>query len=414
MKILIVSPIPVSYPPKDGYSMVVFYRSYFLKKIANIKSDIIVPESGEYPAKNLIDSGVFDNVFSYPMNNKWISLFKSFFSRKVYYIIRHDINNNENLKKIINDISKNVYQGVVFDHSFSYALYEKLINNLNVDNDKIIYWSHNIDYMDFKSIAIETGNLFKKILYYTTHKKLKKSEPDYIKKYTKIVSVSNHETKILKEISPNATVYWIPPILPEPTLKDVDKKYLSNIKEKIRHYQYKILFTGILNKSSNVMPAIWFATKVFPIIKDKLNVCFILVGKNPSKEVANLEQNNKDIFLFPNVPSVVPFYEVSDLVVVPLFNPAGIKLKLLEALKHRKKVVARPEALLGAGLENIVPSATEPEEFAQKCIDVLERKIDYNIIWKKFEEMYDNKNIVNIIVNILKNSKDDNDFRKSQ
>ncbi len=405
MKILIVSPIKVSYPPKDGYSIVVVYRSYFLRKIANIKSDIIVPESEEYPAKNLINSGVFDNVFSYPMNNKWISLFKSFFSKNAYYIIRHDINNNENLKKIIDNISKNAYQGVVFDHSFSYALYEKLINNLNVYNDKIIYWSHNIDYMDFKSLAMETDNFFKKILYYTTYKKLKKSEPDYIRKFTKIVSVSKHESKFLKEINPNASVYWIPPILPEQTPKDVDKKYFSNIEEKIKHYQYKILFTGILNKSSNIMPAIWFATKIFPFIKDKLNACFILVGKNPSKEIENLEQNNKDIFLFPNVPSVIPFYEVSDLVVVPLFNPAGIKLKLLEALKHRKKVVARPEALWGAGLEDIVPSATEPEEFAKKCIDVLEGKIDYNIIWKKFDEMYDSKKIIDTFVSILRKDK---------
>jgi len=402
MRILIVSPIPISYPPKDGHSMAVFYRSYFLKKLANIESDIIVPESEESPVKNLIDSGIFNNVFSYPMNGKWKSLLKSLFSSKAYTIIRSDINNNEDFKKIISNISKNVYQGVVFDHSFSYALYEKLIKNLSIDNDKIIYWSHNIDYMDFKNLAIETDNLFRKTLYCITYKKLKKSEPDYIKKFTKIVSVSNHETKILKEINPNASVYWIPPILPEPTLKDFDnKKYLSNIEEKIKHYQYRILFTGILKKSSNIMPAIWFATKIFPLIKDKLNACFILVGQNPSKEIINLEQNNKDIFLFPNVPFVVPFYELSDLVVVPLCNPAGIKLKLIEALKHSKKVVARPEALLGAGLENIITNATEPEEFGQKCIDALEGKIDYNNIWKKFEEIYDNKRIMDTFVRIL-------------
>ncbi|HIE59679.1 MAG TPA: hypothetical protein EYP82_07110, partial [Hydrogenothermaceae bacterium] len=88
-KILVVSPIPVSYPPKNGYSMVVFYRSYFLKKLANIESDIIVSEKEEYPAKSLIESGIFDNVFSYPVNNKWRSLVKSFFSKETYTMIRH-------------------------------------------------------------------------------------------------------------------------------------------------------------------------------------------------------------------------------------------------------------------------------------------------------------------------------------
>ena len=59
-----------------------------------------------------------------------------------------------------------------------------------------------------------------------------------------------------------------------------------------------------------------------------------------------------------------------------------------------KKVVVRPEALLGARLGNIVPNATEPEDFAQKCIDTLEDKIDYNTVWGKFDEMYDNRKII--------------------
>jgi hypothetical protein len=57
--------------------------------------------------------------------------------------------------------------------------------------------------------------------------------------------------------------------------------------------------------------------------------------------------------------------------------------------------------LLGAGLEHIVPNATEPEDFAQKCIDVLKDKIDYNIVWRKFDEMYDNKKIINVLLELL-------------
>lgn len=396
MKVLVISPIPVSYPPKDGYSMYVFYRSYFLKKLANIESDIIVSENEKYPAKSLIDSGVFNNVFSYPINGKWNSLVKSLFSKETYTMIRHDIN-NEDLKHIINNIDKSNYDAVIFDYSGSYPLYKKLIKHINIDNDRndrIVYWSHNIDYIDFRNVAIETSNLLRKIFYYIIYKKLEKIELDYIKKFTKIVSVANHEIKTLKEINPMASIYWVPPMLPEPMPIEIDKKCLSDIEEKVRSYKYKILFAGDLRRSSNVVPAIWFANEIFPLIKSELNACFIIAGKDPSKEIINLVKNNNDILLFPNVPSMAPFYEISDLVIVPLFNPAGIKLKLIEALKYKKKVVARPEALLGAALEDIVPSATEPEEFAKKCIDSLEDRIDYNIIWKKFDEMYDNETIV--------------------
>jgi hypothetical protein len=395
-KILIVSPLPVSYPPKDGYSMVVFYRSYFLKNFASIESDIIVPENKKYPAKNLNDSGAFNKVISYPASGKWEALIKSFFSKEIYIMIKHDLN-NENLQNVIKNINKNKYVAAIFDHSYSYLLYKKLRQYISVENNKIIYWSHNIDYIDLKNDSIEADNLARKFFYYISYKKLEKIELDFVKKFAKIVSVAKHETNILKEINPMACVYWIPPMLPEPNSIEIDKEYkeyLPKINRKLINYKHKILFTGSLRKVSNSFAAIWFINEVFPIIKKKLDACFIIVGKDPSKEIVNLVEKNKDVFLFPNAPSVRPFYEISDLVVAPLFNPAGIKLKLIEALKHKKKVVARPEALLGAGLEYIVPNAIEREDFAKKCIDVLEGGIDYEIVWKKFDEMYDNKRIL--------------------
>jgi hypothetical protein len=408
-KILIVSPVPVSYPPKDGYSMVVFYRSYFLKKLANIESDIIVSENEKYPAKNLADSGVFNNVFSYPMNGKWESLIKSFYSKSIYYMLKFDINNRF-LENIISYIKNEQYAAVIFDHSFSYPLYEKLSQHINVKDDKIIYWSHNIDYIDFKNLANESKNLFKKIFYWITYKKLKKIEINYIKKFSKILSVSKYEIKFLKDINPIAKVLWIPPTLPtlhninkDPKKHNINKdpKKLNEILPSIGSCKYKILFTGGLDKPSNFTSAIWFANKVFPIIRKKINACFVIVGREPSKEIINLVKKNKDIFLFPNALSLQPFYEISDLVVVPLFNPAGIKLKLIEALKYKKKVVARPEALLGAGLEYVVPNATEPEDFARKCIDALEDKINYETVWRKFDEMYDNENIIKEFLKII-------------
>ena len=400
-KLLIVSPISITFPPKDGHSVNVFYRSYFLKKLANIECDIIVPENEKYPAKGLIDSGIFNNVFNYSMNGKWKSLVKSFFSKKTYIMARYSIS-NEDLKNIINNINKKKYGAVIFDHSCSYDLYKKLINHIDIDKNKIIYWSHNIDYIDFKNLTIETNNLLKKIVYYVTYKKLKEIEPNYIRNFKKIVSVSKYELKNLKKINPAASIFWIPPMLPEIVSANSEEKWLSNVKRKTEGFKYKILFIGILGKSSNIKAVRWFATQVFPILRKELNACFIVVGKDPTKEIFNLTKKNKDVLLFPNVPSIAPFYKISDLVVVPLFNPAGIKLKLIEALKYRKKVVARPEALLGAGLENIVPNATVPEEFAKKCIDVLKDKVNYEDIWKKFDKMYDNNKIINkLLINII-------------
>ena len=120
-KILIVSAGSITYPPKDGYSMVVFYRSYFFKKLANIESDIIVPGNEKYPAKNLGDSGVFNNVFSYTMNEKWKSLIKSFFSKETYTMIRHDLN-NKNLQNIIKNYNVPGKKDRILRNFYSYVV----------------------------------------------------------------------------------------------------------------------------------------------------------------------------------------------------------------------------------------------------------------------------------------------------
>ena len=119
-------------------------------------------------------------------------------------------------------------------------------------------------------------------------------------------------------------------------------------------------------------------------------------GQNKTFNLSYQELKEKylDVLLFQDVESLAPFYNTVDLVVIPLFNQAGVKIKLIEALKYGKKIVSRPEGVYGSGLSDIIPTADTPEDFAQKCIDVLEGKIDFGPIWKKFNEIYDNQKII--------------------
>ncbi|NPV38343.1 MAG: glycosyltransferase family 4 protein [Brevinematales bacterium] len=402
MKILIVSAIPISYPPKDGYSMVVFYRSYFLKKLYNIESDIILAENENSSHEKLLASGIFSKVFTYPTKNKWLSLFLSFFLRLPYNVIRFSPSSSY-IKKYISSLKKEQYQGVIFDHSYSYLVYKRLTSLLNIPKEKMIYWSHNIDFLDIKYNALESKNLLKKLLYLSVYRKLKKIETSYIKNFSKIVSVSKHEVPFLKTINPSANVEWIPPILPKAdnASTPIHSELRESLEKQLSFYKHKILFTGILMKPSNIEPAIWFAENVLPIIKTKDKCCFIIAGKDPSKKILNLAQKYQNVIIVPNPPSMEPLYHIADIVIVPLKNPAGIKLKLIEALNYRKKVVATKEALVGAGLEELVPYGENPKDFAKKCQEVLENQIDYDSIFTQFNSMYDYSTVCEKIKNFL-------------
>lgn len=86
--------------------------------------------------------------------------------------------------------------------------------------------------------------------------------------------------------------------------------------------------------------------------------------------------------------------------VIPLFNDAGIKIKLIEAIKHKTKIVARPEALVGANLTNIIPNATNEKEFANLCLKALKNEINFDDILERANEMFDDHKNLSLYLNL--------------
>jgi glycosyltransferase involved in cell wall biosynthesis len=389
-KILRIVPFPI-YPPNDGGSMYVFYISKALAEeghkidfvvIDNSNNEINAPEPDIKENENY-----FGNIIYIKPKNK----IRALFSFQPYRNIRNKPDNKE-IRQIKKIIYQEKYDFVFFDGAFSYPYWKAIISDLKNLNAKCIYIAHNIDYIDILNRSKDFQNPLLKLFYWFDHLKLKNLEKKYIQNFKYILSISPEDIKILNLINKNASIHWMPPII------EIKEKIVSDVgRDNLSNFHYKILFTGSLNSSSNINAVRWFAKEVMPIIRDRLNICLMIVGRNPSREIIKLQEKFNDIFIFANVESLIPFYKEADLVVVPLFNDAGVKIKLIEALKYRKKVVSRPEGVSGAGLSNVIPTATTSEEFAQKCIEVLEGKIDYTRIWEDFNIMYNNEEIINTV-----------------
>lgn len=135
-----------------------------------------------------------------------------------------------------------------------------------------------------------------------------------------------------------------------------------------------ILFCGLLNYWPNEEGLSWFVEKVFPLIRRKVSkVQFIIVGKNPSSRIKALA-NEAGISVIGPVPSVKPFYERSVLVVVPILNGGGTRIKILEAMALKKPVVSTSFGCEGLDIipgKNILV-ADSKEGFAKYCIELME------------------------------------------
>jgi glycosyltransferase involved in cell wall biosynthesis len=93
--------------------------------------------------------------------------------------------------------------------------------------------------------------------------------------------------------------------------------------------------------------AIWFATKVLPIIRQTIPAArFFIVGGKPAAAVKNLMKLD-GVVVTGRVPDVRPYIFHSTAVVAPMRIARGIQNKVLEAMAMAKPVIVTSGALEG-------------------------------------------------------------------
>jgi polysaccharide biosynthesis protein PslH len=114
----------------------------------------------------------------------------------------------------------------------------------------------------------------------------------------------------------------------------------------------------------------WFVREVLPRVRSRTPVRFEVVGQRPARPVEAL-----GVSYVGRVPSVVAHYRRAHVVVVPVFEGSGTRLKLLEAVGHGRPVVSTrlgAEGLpLAAGSHYI--EADDADAFARALVDLAER-----------------------------------------
>lgn len=134
-----------------------------------------------------------------------------------------------------------------------------------------------------------------------------------------------------------------------------------------------IVFTGTMRYEPNVDAVEWFVRDVFPSIRAVVpDARFLVVGKDPVPRVERLGERT-GVTVTGRVESVEPFIDDADVVVVPLREGAGVKIKLLEALASESVVVSTSTGVEGVAVEHGDHLWVEDDEeaFARRVADAL-------------------------------------------
>ncbi len=196
----------------------------------------------------------------------------------------------------------------------------------------------------------------------------------------KLKSSEEWKTKELDLINKADVVYYpsqieideVKKIAPKADAKAIVAYMYDDVRERVYDYDARkdIMFIGGFGHPPNEDGIMWFLKEVFPKVQKAIpDLNFYVMGSNPTDNVKAMESDHIKILGFVTDEELAERYNSCRISVVPLRVGAGIKGKVIEAMRFGIPVVTTTigaEGILGA--EDILCVEDDPDKMAKRLI----------------------------------------------
>lgn len=148
----------------------------------------------------------------------------------------------------------------------------------------------------------------------------------------------------------------------------------SRLAKKIRP-DSKLLFVGLLSYDPNRVAIQDFIQFVWPDIQQRRPAATLdIVGRYASGYLRDLVKKTPGVKLHEDVPTVEPFYEQADVVIIPVKLGSGTRIKAIEAMAYGRPMVSTSLGVEGLGVVNERHALIRDDfqDFAQATIRLLD------------------------------------------
>ena len=335
--------------------------------------------------KNKVINLVYKTLnFLFSTNEKKKSVHQSNFE---YYVLRRQLHKFKEQKK------HQQVETIVFDTLSSAvdlkpSLYKhRILNAHNFDSELN---EMNLE-LKSKELVVDKQAL-KNIKYHLAI--LKRYEHNIDAYFTEIWVCSKADEYKFKAANPTSgMMFYELPNGSDPDLRQFQPMKTDNYK--------KFLFVGSLNYFPNVNGISWFIDDIFKKLPSSFELN--IVGKSPNPDDFKYLEQYSNINLIGEVEDVEPFYAEHDVIIVPLLEGSGTRLKILEALSYGKLVLSTEKGIEGIHAKNGLDyiEFSDFESFKTNILDQLDdehklesiRKngrqlIEGSYSWKKIVKNY--------------------------
>ncbi len=169
-----------------------------------------------------------------------------------------------------------------------------------------------------------------------------------------------------------------------------------------------LAFLSSLNWYPNISAIQYFVREIWPIVRaGRQGARLYVVGMKPSRSLAEWLEQDSRITLVDSPPDVRPWMSKSAVLICPMKDGGGTKVKILDAMAMGKAVVSTSLGCEGLEVrhgENVLIADT-PEDFAARTLEALqdqalcdrlgaqarslvERKYNWSVVGAHLEEAY--------------------------
>jgi polysaccharide biosynthesis protein PslH len=215
---------------------------------------------------------------------------------------------------------------------------------------------HNIESHMMLRRADTAGNVVASSYFRHEGRLLEQTEVRTADTFATHITCSELDSERLRRLVPDANVAVIP--------NGVDCEYFVSQDRVTR--PDSLAFVGTMNWYPNVDAMMFFLNEVWPRLRSGVpTVTLDIAGSNPPAALIRLAESLPGVTVHGYLPDVRPLIDSAALMICPIRDGGGTKLKILDAFAMQKCVVAHPIACEGiaATADREVVLATTAEEF---------------------------------------------------
>jgi polysaccharide biosynthesis protein PslH len=164
---------------------------------------------------------------------------------------------------------------------------------------------------------------------------------------------------------------------------------------------YDFVFLGSLNSENNVEAVIWFLTAILPLIQKKLPQTTVLIaGLKPVDRIYQICEQTPAVTLHSNPPFASDIYRSGKVLINPILNGSGVKIKSIEMLQFGVPIISTTEGVSGlpTAVKQYFKIADDPVAFADASIAFLSKDNTLPTVDNQLLESYFGSKIIDKVI----------------